>query len=381
MTFRPNNDVMIPFNKPYRARNEEQYISKALASHRRQGGGQFTEACHEWLQDYLKVGAVFLTQSCTAALEMTALLADIRTGDEVIVPSFTFTSTASAFALQGGVPVFVDVSPDTQCIDPDRVVAAITKKTRAIVAVHYAGVGCDMEALSKIAQDHKLILIEDAAQALCSNHDGKPLGTFGDLAAFSFHDTKNISCGEGGALIVNNPEFVDRAEILWEKGTNRRSLLRGEIDKYSWTDLGSSFLPSEITSAFLLAQLEEAHETTRRRRAAWKMYQRLFDNLPVNVSAMAIPDSADHNAHIAYLLLDSKSRRDDFIQNMKCRGVETPFHYVPLHSSEAGLKLGRVSGSMEGTERAGDGLVRLPMYNDIKPADIEFVIDAVFSVL
>jgi dTDP-4-amino-4,6-dideoxygalactose transaminase len=305
----------------------------------------------------------------------------LKAGDEVIMPSYTFVSTANAFVLRGAVPVFVDVDPASQTICPDAVEMAITPKTRAIVAVHYAGFGCDMNALGAIARRHNLIVIEDAAQALMAYRSGRALGSFGDLAAFSFHDSKNISSGEGGALVVNNPELAERAEILWEKGTNRSRFLRKEADKYTWLDVGSSFLPSEVTAAFLLAQLEKADFITTARRGIWTLYDHEFRR--VNHGAVLPAPSPDCriNGHIFYLVLPDRGRRDAFIAGMKNEGLSTPFHYVPLHSSPAGLSFGRSTGALPHTDFAGNGLVRLPIYPSLSKQDALRVAHTALEIL
>jgi dTDP-4-amino-4,6-dideoxygalactose transaminase len=310
------NRSLIPLNRPSIVGREMEYIEQALRSNHRHGSGKFTDRCQAWLENWLGGGRVFLTQSCTAALEMAALLADLKVGDEVIMPSYTFVSTANAFVLRGAVPVFVDIDPASQTICPAAVEAAISSKTRAIVAVHYAGFGSDMVALRAIAHPHKLIIIEDAAQALMSYRSERPLGSFGDLATFSFHDSKNISSGEGGALVVNNPSLAERAEILWEKGTNRSRFLRKEADKYSWLDVGSSFLPSEVTAAFLLAQLERADVITAARREIWALYRHELSRVNHRATLPAPSPDCHVNGHIFYLVLPDRKRRDTFIACM-----------------------------------------------------------------
>jgi dTDP-4-amino-4,6-dideoxygalactose transaminase len=376
---------MIPFNRPFRAPRELEYVSRALALPARQGNGEFTRRATEVLKQRLGAGTVALTQSCTAALELAALLSGVGPGDEVIMPSFTFVSTANAFVLRGATPVFVDVDPKTQNLDPAAVAAAMGPGTRAIVVVHYGGVGCDMDAFAKLASDAGLLLIEDAAQAVDAFWDDRPLGTFGDLAALSFHDSKNVSCGEGGALIVNRADLAHRAEILWEKGTNRVDFVNGVVDKYTWVDVGSSFLPSEITAAMLLAHLEAAPDILEKRRAVWAHYDRLLarevaDALP-GTAVQICPQQAQHNGHLYYLVLPSRDDRERFMAGMREKGIATPFHYVPLHSSPAGQRYGRVHGPMGHTDRAGAGLVRLPLFADLEAADVDMIAQAALAVL
>lgn len=356
--------MQIQFNIPYMTGKELFYISEAHNNKWLSGNGPFTKKCQIWLETQTECGKALLTPSCTAALEMAAILADIQPGDEVIMPSFTFVSTANAFVLRGAVPVFVDIRPDTLNIDESKIEAAITDKTRAIVPVHYAGVACEMETIMAIAARHKLIVIEDAAQAIFSTYKGRPLGSIGDLAALSFHETKNIICGEGGALLINDQKLTERAEIIWEKGTNRGQFFRGEVDKYTWVDIGSSFLPGEVTAAFLWAQMEEAKTITERRLAIWNTYHEGFAALECSgkVRRPVIPVEAAHNAHMYYLLLPDLKSRTLFMEKMNVMGIGVVFHYVPLHSSPAGRKYGRISGQLTETERASDCLVRLPLW-------------------
>lgn len=354
---------MIPFNKPYMTGGELGYIADAYGNRQLSGDGMFTRRCHEWLEQRTGSRKALLTHSCTAALEMAALLLDLQPGEEVIMPSFTFVSTANAFVLRGAVPVFVDIRADTLNIDEALIEAAITSRTRAICVVHYAGVGCEMDAIMDIAARHGLWVVEDAAQGILSEYKGRPLGSIGHLAALSFHETKNIICGEGGALLINDPRFVERAEIIREKGTNRSRFFRGQVDKYTWVDVGSSYLPSEILAAFLYAQLEMADDITRKRVALWNRYQAGFRTLSArDVVAPQIPDSCTHNAHIYYLLLPDLERRSAFISAMKGRGVQTVFHYLSLHSSPAGRQYGRQSGELAVTESISDRLVRMPLW-------------------
>jgi dTDP-4-amino-4,6-dideoxygalactose transaminase len=373
--------MRIPFNQPYMSGRELDYIAEAHANRHLAGNGAFTRRCQDWLQLRVQCRKVLLTHSCTAALEMTGLLAGIGPGDEVILPSFTFVSTANAFVLRGAVPVFVDVRPDTLNLDETRVEAAITPRTRAIVAVHYAGVPAEMGPLLDVARRHGLLVIEDAAQALLSEYLGRPAGSLGHLATVSFHETKNVISGEGGALLVNDPRFLDRAEILWEKGTNRTAQQRGEIDKYTWIDVGSSFLPSDLIAAFLWAQLEQADDILAQRLRAWQRYHEAFEPLEARglVRRPRVPDHCRHNAHLYYLLLDDLEARTRFMEQLKRLGIASVFHYVPLHSAPAGRRYGRVVGSMTVTDRASDCLVRLPLWLGIDAVQTQ-VIRAVYQV-
>jgi len=376
------SDLLIPLNRPGIVGREQEYIGQALASDHRHGAGRFTQSCQKWLEQWLERECrVFLTQSCTSALEMAALLIDLKQGDEIIMPSYTFVSTANAFVLRGAVPVFVDIDPATQNIDPQCVERALTRRTRAIVAVHYGGIGCDMDYLCALASKHNLILIEDAAQALMARRAGRSLGSFGQMAAFSFHDSKNISCGEGGALVLNDPELVKRAEILWEKGTNRSQFLRKEADKYTWLDVGSSFLPSEVTAAFLLAQLERANEITTARQRVWSFYHDKFARFGEVANLPAPPSDCVVNGHIYYLVLPDRRLRDAFIEGMRTQRIMTPFHYVPLHSSPAGQRFGRAVGALSHTDAAGEGLVRMPLFPSISDREMEQVVERAITLL
>jgi dTDP-4-amino-4,6-dideoxygalactose transaminase len=355
---------VIPFNRPFLTGKELGFIAEAHANGHLAGNGAFSKRCSAWLQERVGSDLALLTHSCTAALEMAAILSGVGPGDEVIMPSFTFVSTANAFVLRGATPVFVDVRPDTLNLDPARVEAAITPRTRAIVPVHYAGVGCDMDAIMAIAGRHELLVIEDAAQGLLASYRDRPLGSIGHMAALSFHETKNIISGEGGALLINDPRFADRAEIIWEKGTNRSQFFRGQVDKYSWVDLGSSFLPGEITAAFLWAQMGAADEITERRRAIWLRYHAAFADLEAagHVRRPVVPADCDQNGHLYYLILPSLAARTAFIDRLRERSVQAIFHYVPLHSSQFGQVVGRTSGTMTVTEDVSDRLVRLPLW-------------------
>lgn len=373
----------IPFNRPYLVGTETGYIEQAVAEGWLSAGGPFTERCQEWLQRRTGCAQVLLTHSCTAALEASALLSELGPGDEVIMPSFTFVSTAAAFALRGATPVFVDVEPETLNIDPQRVADAITPETRAIVVVHYAGVACQMHALLEIARRHQLAIIEDAAQGVMSEYDGRALGSMGDLGALSFHETKNVTCGEGGALLINDPRLSERAEILWEKGTDRRKFDRGEVDRYTWVDLGSSFGAGEVAAAFLWGQLEQAEWLTAERLAIWNRYHEAFAALESEglVRRPIVPPGRVHNAHMYYLLLPDQESRDRFIDQMRLREIHAVFHYVPLHSSPAGTRLGRIHGRLEHTDDLYRRLVRLPLWVGMDDTDVERVIASAREVL
>jgi dTDP-4-amino-4,6-dideoxygalactose transaminase len=357
-------EIRIPFNQPFLTGRELEYIAEAHANHHLSGDGPFTRRCSAWLERTVGCPKALLTHSCTAALDMAAILADIGPGDEVIMPSFTFVSTANAFVLRGGVPVFVDVREDTLNIDESKIEAAITPKTRAIVVVHYAGVACEMDEIQAIASRHGLLVIEDAAQAVLASYKGRPLGGLGALGALSFHETKNILCGEGGALLVNDPALAERAEVIREKGTNRSRFSRGEVDKYTWVDIGSSFLPGEVVAAFLWAQMEMAEAITRRRKQIWARYQEAFAGLEASGHARrpVVPANTVSNAHNYCLLLPDLETRDRLIRGLREDGIHAVFHYVPLHDSPAGRKFGRASGSMEITRSVAERLVRLPLW-------------------
>ena len=365
----------VPFNRPSLVGNEIPYLREAVAKGQLSGDGHFTRLCNQRIEALTGGGKALLTHSCTAALEMAALLCDLSPGDEVIMPSFTFVSTANAVALRGAVPVFVDVEPGTLNIDPKAVLAAVTYQTRAIFAVHYAGFPADMDALAEIAQAHELLLVEDAAQALGSSLGGRPCGSLGDIAAFSFHETKNIISGEGGAIVVNRPDLAERAEIIREKGTNRTQFQRGEVNKYTWVDLGSSFLPGELVASFLYAQLEHFEEITMRRRALHDRYMEAMAPFEAEgrVSLPRASNAATGNGHMFYMLMDDVEDRARFIEHMSKAGITSPFHYVPLHSSPAGKRYGRAADKMSVTNDIANRLVRLPMFFDLG-TDIEVVI-------
>jgi dTDP-4-amino-4,6-dideoxygalactose transaminase len=355
---------VIPFNRPYMTGNELEYIRQAHANGHLAGDGPFTRRCHAWLEQNTGCGKALLTHSCTAALEMAAILLDLGTGDEVIMPAYTFVSTANAFVLRGAVPVFVDVRSDTLNIDETLIEAAITPNTRAICVVHYAGVACEMDAIMAVAERHSLVVIEDAAQGIMSNYKGRPLGSIGHLAALSFHETKNIISGEGGALLVNDPLLVERAEIIREKGTDRSRFFRGLVDKYTWVDIGSSFLPGEMVAAFLFAQMEQAADITRRRLALWDRYHAWAASAEVNgqLRRPRMPAHCVHNAHMYYVLLPSRDARDALLGSLKADGIGAVFHYVPLHDTPQGLRSGRACGAMSHTEELSGRLLRLPLW-------------------
>ncbi|MGV0963891.1 MAG: dTDP-4-amino-4,6-dideoxygalactose transaminase [Polynucleobacter sp.] len=355
---------MIPFNKSYVGGCELEFIRDAIESYTLSGDGAYTKRCNSWLSKELGSQFPLLTQSATAALEMAALLADLNPGDEVIMPSYTFVSTANAIVLRGAVPVFVDIRPDTLNINEKLISGAISERTRLILPVHYAGVACEMDEILRIARIHKLLVLEDAAQGIMSSYKGRALGSIGDMGAISFHATKNISCGEGGAFLTSNPEIAERAEIVREKGTNRSKFFRGEVDKYNWVSTGSSYLPSELNAAYLAAQLDVAREITKRRLEMWERYNSEFLALERAgvVRRPTIPPGCIHNAHIYYLILPSLAFRTKFIELMKGVDVSCTFHYVPLHSSPCGVEKGRLGSEMSVTEDFSERIVRLPIW-------------------
>lgn len=375
--------MQIPFNRPGLHGRELEYIQDAIKRGKLAGDGHYTSLSNQLIVDFTGAQSALLTHSATAALEMAAILLDLEAGDEVIMPSYTFVSTANAVVLRGATPVFVDIRRDTLNIDPAKIEAAITPRTKAIFAVHYAGVICDMEAIQKIADAHGLVIVEDAAQALLSERNGKKAGSFGAMAAFSFHETKNIISGEGGALSIADPKYVARAEIIREKGTNRKQFFRGAVDKYTWVDLGSSYLPSELTASFLYAQLEIAKDLTKKRLAAWDHYHEVL--APYEASGLierpiVLPEGQSHNAHMYQILLSTTELREQFISEMKAHGVITPFHYVPLHSAPAGKRFGRSEGDMSVTDDISYRLVRLPMFAGVEKEQAE-IIEITQSVL
>jgi dTDP-4-amino-4,6-dideoxygalactose transaminase len=372
----------IPFNRPHMTGKELSYIAEAHFNGMLAGDGPFTKRCHGWLETRTGTKKALLTHSCTAALEMAAILLDLQPGDEVIMPSYTFVSTANAFVLRGAVPVFVDIRPDTLNIDEALIEAAITPKTKAIVPVHYAGVACEMDVIMDIADRYGLMVVEDAAQGIMSTYKGRALGSIGHLGCLSFHETKNIIAGEGGALLVNDAELANRAEIIREKGTNRSQFFRGQVDKYTWVDVGSSYLPGEIIAAFLWAQMEEAENITQRRLAIWQNYHEAFDSLEKDklFQRPVIPVNCQHNAHMYYLLLNSLEKRVQFIAQMKEKQINCVFHYVPLHSSPIGIKQGRKHGLLKQTSVLADYLVRLPLWLGLESQQ-NYIINSAIELL
>mgnify|MGYP003291900922 CR=1 FL=1 len=370
---------MISFNIPPYVGTELEYVKQAIDAQKICGDGMFTKKCNQWLEERFSAQKVLLTTSGTTALDMAALLCELQPGDEVILPSFTFSSTATAFVLAGATLVFVDVRPDTMNIDETKIEAAITEKTKVIVPVHYAGVACEMDTIMAIARKYNLKVVEDAAQGVMSTYKGKALGTIGDFGCFSFHETKNYSMGEGGALVINNPAYNDRAEILREKGTNRSKFFRGQVDKYTWVDFGDSYLPSDMNAAYLWAQLEKADEINNDRLATWNAYNEAFRPLAAagKVELPTIPEGCVHNAHMYYLKCKDLEERTAFIDYMKSKDILTVFHYVPLHSAPAGLKFGRFHGEDIYTTAESDRLVRLPMYYGLENKDCDYTIEAV----
>ncbi len=370
---------LIDFNIPLVTGKEEKYLGEVFQNGKFSGDGPFTIKCNDWFLKMYPDTKTLLTTSCTHALEMAALLIDIQPDDEVIMPSYTFVSTANAFVLRGAKIIFVDVRPDTMNIDEKLIESAITEKTKAIVPVHYAGVSCEMDTIMEIARKHNLYVIEDAAQGMMSSYKGKALGTIGHIGCFSFHETKNYQCGEGGALLVNEEQFFERAEFIREKGTNRSKFFRGKIDKYSWVDMGSSYLPSELNAAFLLAQLEHAEVVNQDRLKSWKLYYSLFTNLveKKKIEIAFIPDECEHNAHMFYIKTKDLQERSALIAYLKKNGVDSVFHYVPLHSAIAGKKYGKFHKEDEYTTVHSDKLVRLPMIYQLKDEDIHTVVKTI----
>ena len=373
----------IPFNHPYKTGKELPYIAEALAGNKLAGDGPFTKRCHAWLEQNTGSPKALLTHSCTAALEMTALLLDIQPGDEIIMPSFTFVSTANAFVLRGGVPVFVDIREDTLNMDERLIESAITTRTKAILPVHYAGVACAMDPILTTAEKHGLAVIEDAAQGLMATYKGRALGSIGHLGAYSFHETKNIICGEGGALLVNNAALALRAEIIREKGTDRSRFFRGQVDKYTWQETGSSFLPGEVIAAFLAAQLEEAQTITQKRMESWNRYHELL--LPLERKAYLrrpfVPADCQHNAHMYYVLLHPGIARQKVLEHLKEAGVQAVFHYIPLHSSPAGQRYGRTHGSLAATDSLSESLIRLPLWFGLSEQQQAYVADTLSAAV
>ena len=372
---------MINFNQPHVAKNEILYIQKALESNHISGDGDFTKKCHSLLEQELGVPKVLLTTSCTHALDMTALLLGLKPGDEVIVPDFTFVSTVNAFVLRGARPVFCDIRKDTLNIDEKLVTGLISSRTKAIYPVHYAGVGCEMDLLMEIARKNQLDIVEDNAHGLFGKYKGKFLGTFGCMGTQSFHETKNFTSGEGGALIINDPKYSENAEIIREKGTNRSRFFRGQVDKYTWVNIGSSYLPSDILSAILLAQLEERQTIQDKRKLIWEMYYNDLGDWAVDngVRLPIVPVNCEQSFHMFYLLMPNLQVRTEFIEFLKAKGVMAVFHYLPLHLSDMGRKFGGFEGEFPVTEKISDQLVRLPFYFDLDPGSQEKVIEAILE--
>ncbi|QDK45652.1 dTDP-4-amino-4,6-dideoxygalactose transaminase [Bdellovibrio sp. ZAP7] len=371
--------MKIPFNLPPHSHNEEKYISQAIANRKLSGEGVFNKKVVEWFKNHLKCEMAVITPSCTSALEMAMVLANIGPGDEVILPSYTFTSTANVIALYGATPVFVDIDPKTMNMDVAAMEKAITPKTKAVMPVHYAGISCEMDRIMALSEKHGFIVVADAAQAIFSNYKGKPTGAWGHMAAYSFHETKNIVCGEGGALVINDKRFVERAEVVRDKGTNRQQFLNGQVDKYTWQDKGSSYLQSELAVAFLFAQLEEGEKITSHRVAHWNQYHQGFADLEKqgHLARMQVPGDCQTNAHIYYFLCKNPEERAKLWSFLKEKDIQSTTHYVPLHSAPAGLKYGRVAGSMKVTDDLANRLLRMPMYEDLKKEEIAFVINQV----
>lgn len=369
----------ITFNQPCLVGKELVYIADAIKKQHASGDGYYTKACHGFFEEQFSIKKALLTTSCTHALELAAILCDIEPGDEVIVPSFTFTSTVNAFVLRGAIPIFCDVRADTKNIDETLVSQLITRRTKAIVPVHYAGVACEMDSLLQLAKAHGLFLIEDNAQGIFGNYRGQKLGTFGDFGALSFHETKNINCGEGGALFINNSNFVQRAEIIREKGTNRSQFFRGEVDKYGWVDVGSSFLPSDILAAYLWAQLEASTEINNKRKQIWETYYGELRNWAVRlgIGLPFVPEYVEQSYHMFYLVMPDLASRTDFIKHLNKKNIKAVFHYQALHNSPMGLKLGGKPGQCPISEKMSDQLVRLPFYNGLTELELEYICDSI----
>jgi dTDP-4-amino-4,6-dideoxygalactose transaminase len=378
-----NEPKSAPFNLPALIGREAEYISEVLAGDHASGNGRFTELAQAELQRMLGGGLVLLTTSCTTALEMAAILSDLGPGDEVIMPSYTFTSTANAVVLRGATPVFVDIRPDTLNIDEQLIEQAITPRTKAITVVHYAGVGCEMDSILATAEKHNLIVVEDAAQAICATWRGQPLGRQGALSAFSFHETKNIISGEGGALVVNRDALAERSEIIWEKGTNRVRFKRGEVSKYQWVDLGGSYLPSELTAAFLFGQLQNAEKAIRIRLALWQRYYTAFEDSENRgvCRRPSWPAHCKHNGHIFYLLAPTEEARQRWLAEFRTVGINAPFHYVPLHSAPAGLRFGRTAGALDVTDSVASRLIRLPLHLLLSEAQQDYIIEQTLAIV
>ncbi len=372
----------IPFNKPYFNFKKNNYLKEVLRSNKHAGNGKFTKRCNEWLIKNIKVKKSLITHSCTASLEMAAMLLKIKHGDEIIMPSYSFVSTANAFVLRGGVPVFIDIRKDTLNIDESKIEQAITKKTKAIVVLHYAGVSCDMEKIIKIAKKFNIYIVEDAAHSFLSEYKGSKLGTIGDIGTFSFHETKNISSGEGGALLLNKKIFFNRSEILHEKGTNRSQFLKGAVNKYTWLDIGSSYLPNEITSSILYSQLVDSKKITKERVKVWNIYHQAFKEIESQnlASRPSVPKNCKINGHIYYLILKSEKERDLFIKLMNKENIMCASHYIPLHNTKGGIKFGRKCGTVNISESFSKRIVRLPLWHGIIN-NIEEISDKTISII
>jgi len=373
--------MQIPFNKPFIVGKELLYIEQAVKGGNLAGDGPFTKKCAAWMEHHFTANKVLLVHSCTAALEISAILCDLQPGDEVIVPSYTFVSTVNAFVLRGAKPVFCDIRPDTMNMDESKIEALITPRTKVIVPVHYAGVSCDMDRIMKIAAKYNLLVVEDAAQSVCSRYEGRALGTIGNLGCYSFHETKNFISGEGGALLINDRRFIERAEIIREKGTDRSKFFRGQVDKYTWVDIGSSYLASELTAAFLYAQLEEADKITKTRHEIWERYYQLL--LPLEKTCIlrlpVIPKDCTHNGHMFYILLESQTVRAALIAHLKQHEIMAIFHYIPLHSSPMGKSFCGEVRPLPFTENLSERLLRLPCYYELTDSDILKVVCAIKS--
>jgi len=373
-------DYRIPFNKPFIVGKELYYIAQSVLQLKTSGDGLYTKKAQELMKRTFGGQEIMLTTSCTTALDLAAILADVKDGDEIILPSFTFSSTANAFLLRGARPVFVDCRRDTLNIDENLIKTAVTPRTRTIAPVHYAGVGCDMDAISAIAEKYGLIVIEDAAQGVNAKYKGRYLGTIGDIGAYSFHETKNFICGEGGAIVLNRPELVERAEIIREKGTNRSRFFRGEVDKYTWVDIGSSLLPSDILAAFLFAQLENMDLITRKRQEIYRFYEAQLRPLEKRglITLPIIPPECESNYHMFYIVLNSLDERSGLIEYLKAQSILAVFHYVPLHTSPMGMAMGYRAGMLPVTETISERLLRLPMYYEMQESEVESVVDEIF---
>ncbi len=370
---------MIPFNKAVYLEKENEYVTEVLKSSQIAGDGKFTHLCADWMEKRFRANRILLTTSCTAALEMCAILLDIQPGDEVIMPSFTFVTTANAFVLRGARIVFVDIRPDTMNIDESLIEAAVTEKTKAIVVVHYAGIACEMDRILEIAKKNKLPVVEDAAQGVMAQYKGKALGTLGTFGCFSFHETKNYTMGEGGALVINDDRYIERAEILREKGTDRARFFRGMVDKYSWMDIGSSYLPSEINAALLYAQLEQADIINQNRLDSWNTYYEMLRTLDLGLPFT--PKECTHNAHIFYVKVENLGQRQRILRYLREHGVGAVFHYVPLHSSEAGKRYGRLNGDDQYTTKESERLIRMPIWYGFPKEDLEKSVEALEEAL